>query len=69
MTKVCLFTATASRELENILDYVARLGNLDASERLLAQINATCQKITNFPGMGVLLSFHLEFAAFPFEII
>ncbi|WP_310428870.1 type II toxin-antitoxin system RelE/ParE family toxin [Chamaesiphon sp. VAR_48_metabat_135_sub] len=52
MTKVCLFTASASRELEGILDYVASYGSLDASDRLLGRINATCQKIANFPGMG-----------------
>jgi toxin ParE1/3/4 len=52
MTRVCFFTPTASRELENILDYVARWGSLDASEKLLRRINSTCQKIANFPGMG-----------------
>jgi toxin ParE1/3/4 len=52
MTRVCLLTATASRELEGILDYVAQSGSLDTSDRLLERINATCQKIANFPGMG-----------------
>ena len=52
MTRVCLFTPTASRELEGILDYVAQWGRLDSSEQLLGRINTTCQKLANFPGMG-----------------
>ena len=52
MTRVCLFTPTASRELEGILDYVAQWGSLDSSEQLLGRINGTCQKLANFPGMG-----------------
>jgi toxin ParE1/3/4 len=52
MTRVCLFTTTASRELEGILDNVASYSSIDASDRLLERINTTCQKIANFPGMG-----------------
>ncbi len=52
MAKICLFTPTASRELEGILDYVAQWGSLDSSEQLLDRINATCQKLAKFPGMG-----------------
>ena len=66
MTKVCLFTTTASRELEGILDYVAQYGSIDASDRLLERINATCKKIANFPRMGKSRTeFPAEVRSFP----
>ena len=34
------------------MDYVAQWGSLDSSEQLLGRINAACQKLANFPGMG-----------------
>jgi toxin ParE1/3/4 len=52
MARVCRFTPTASRDLEEILDYVAQWGGLDTADSLLGRINGVCQKLINYPGMG-----------------
>jgi toxin ParE1/3/4 len=52
MAKVCRFTPTASKDLEEILAYVAQWGGLDAADLLLHRLNGACQKLITYPGMG-----------------
>ncbi|MBE9080165.1 type II toxin-antitoxin system RelE/ParE family toxin [Romeria aff. gracilis LEGE 07310] len=54
MSNVCRFTPTASRDLENIIDYIAERADLDAAERILRKINEKCLRLASFPGMGRL---------------
>jgi toxin ParE1/3/4 len=39
MSKVCKFTVLASRDIEDIIDYIADVQSLDAADRLLDTIN------------------------------
>lgn len=52
MTRLCRFTALASRDLESILDYVAEHSNIDAADTVLRKINQKCNQLTQFPEMG-----------------
>jgi toxin ParE1/3/4 len=52
MSGICRFTATASRDIERILDYIADQADMAAAERLLSSLNSQCQRLANFPGMG-----------------
>lgn len=52
MSNVCRFTAAASRDIENIIDYIADNSSFDAAERLLKKINQKCSNLANFPNMG-----------------
>jgi toxin ParE1/3/4 len=52
MSNICRFTAPASRDIENIIDYVADNSSFDAAERLLKKINQKCRNLANFPNMG-----------------
>jgi toxin ParE1/3/4 len=52
MSNTCRFTAPASRDIENIIDYVADNSSFDAAERLLKKINKKCRNLANFPNMG-----------------
>ena len=48
----CSFTATGSRDLEDIVDTIAENSGFDAAERFLSQINAQCRRLAQFPKMG-----------------
>lgn len=52
MSEICKFTVPASRDIENIIDYIAEVSSFDAAENLLNKINNKCKTLTNFPGMG-----------------
>lgn len=52
MSRICRFTVPASRDLEAIVDYVAEQSSIDRAEALLQQVNAKCQRLAQFPGMG-----------------
>ncbi|WP_414623328.1 type II toxin-antitoxin system RelE/ParE family toxin [Calothrix sp. CCY 0018] len=52
MNNICRFTVPASRDIENIMDYVADNSSFDAAERLLKKINHKCRNLANFPSMG-----------------
>lgn len=52
MSNICRFTIPASRDIENIIDYVADNSSFDSAERLLKKINQKCSKLANFPSMG-----------------
>jgi toxin ParE1/3/4 len=52
MSNICRFTVPASRDIENIIDYVADNSGLDAADRLLNKINQKCITLANFPSMG-----------------
>lgn len=52
MNKICVFTIPASRDLENILDYIADRGGVNRAENVLSQINQKCRTLANFPNMG-----------------
>jgi len=52
MNKICRFTVPASRDIEDIIDYIADNRNFNAAERLLRKINNKCERLANFPSMG-----------------
>ena len=52
MSNICRFTAAASRDIENIIDYIADKSSFDAAERLLKKINQKCSNLANFPNIG-----------------
>ncbi|WP_414623341.1 type II toxin-antitoxin system RelE/ParE family toxin [Calothrix sp. CCY 0018] len=52
MSKICRFTVPASRDIENIIDYVADNSSFDTAERLLKKINQKSRNLANFPNMG-----------------
>jgi toxin ParE1/3/4 len=52
MSQICQFTIPASRDIEWIMDSIAGYASFDASEQFLADLNAKCQKLVQFPGMG-----------------
>ncbi len=52
MTNICRFTVPASRDIENIIDYVADNSSFDAAESLLKKINEKCNNLASFPSMG-----------------
>lgn len=52
MAQICRFTIPASRDLEAILDYIAENQSIDAAEKLMERVNQTCQRLTQFPGLG-----------------
>lgn len=52
MSKICRFTVPASRDLEAILDYIADQSSIDRAEAFLKQVNAKCQRLTQFPALG-----------------
>lgn len=52
MSKICRFTVPASRDLEEIVDYVAEQANVDVAEALLKKVNGRCQQLLQFPGLG-----------------
>ncbi len=43
MSNICRFTVPASRDIENIIDYIAGDRGLDAAESYLKKINQKCQ--------------------------
>jgi toxin ParE1/3/4 len=54
MSNICHFTVPASRDIENIIDYIADVSSLDAADELLNLINQKCRMLANFPKMGKL---------------
>ncbi|MCY7320842.1 MAG: type II toxin-antitoxin system RelE/ParE family toxin [Phormidesmis sp. CAN_BIN36] len=52
MSRVCVFTITASRDIEGIIDQVADRLDFDAAERFLKKINHKCRSLADFPNMG-----------------
>lgn len=52
MSRICRFTAPASRDIESIMDYVAENSSFDAAERLLDKIEDKCKRLIGFPNMG-----------------
>jgi len=52
MSNICRFTATASRDIETIIDLIADNSDFDAAERFLKKINQKCQNLAIFPNMG-----------------
>ncbi|NEO88205.1 MAG: type II toxin-antitoxin system RelE/ParE family toxin [Spirulina sp. SIO3F2] len=52
MSRVCVFTRTASQDVEAILDRLADLSTVDRSETFLQKLNQVCGKLLAFPGMG-----------------
>jgi toxin ParE1/3/4 len=53
MSNICRFTVPASRDIEDIIDYVADQRGLDAADRLLGKINKKCGMLVQFPSLGV----------------
>jgi toxin ParE1/3/4 len=52
MSRVCRITPLASRDIEAIADYLAAQSGLSRAERFLTGIDATLQRIAEFPQMG-----------------
>jgi toxin ParE1/3/4 len=52
MSRICIFTIPASRDIEGIIDQIADRRDFDAAERFLKNINRKCSKLANFPNMG-----------------
>jgi toxin ParE1/3/4 len=52
MTNICRFTIPASRDLENILDYLAAQGGINRAEIFLKKINQKFKTLASFPNMG-----------------
>ncbi len=52
MSNICRFTATASRDIETIIDLIADNSGFDAAERFLKKVNQKCQTLASFPNMG-----------------
>lgn len=52
MSNICRFTVPASRDIENIIDYIADSSSLDAADCFLIKINQKCKTLANFPNMG-----------------
>lgn len=48
MSRICRFTAPASRDIESIMDYVAENSSFDAAERLLGKIEDKCKRLLVF---------------------
>lgn len=42
MSNICRFTVQSSRDIEDIIDYVADQRGLDAADRALKKINQKC---------------------------
>jgi toxin ParE1/3/4 len=52
MSNICIFTIPASRDIESMLDYVAKNSSFNAADKLLQKINGKCRTLANFPNMG-----------------
>ncbi|WP_293150498.1 MULTISPECIES: type II toxin-antitoxin system RelE/ParE family toxin [unclassified Microcoleus] len=52
MNQICRFTVPASRDIENIMDYIADRSGFDAAESFLNRINNKCQTLSQFPPSG-----------------
>ena len=52
MTLRCRFTPSASRDLEQILDYIAEQADVDTAEAILTKVNKKCQQLATFPSAG-----------------
>ncbi len=52
MSNICRFTVPASRDLEAIIDLVARKSGFNTAEFFLQKINQNCQALANSPTMG-----------------
>jgi toxin ParE1/3/4 len=52
MSNVCRITPTASRDLENIMDYLAEKASFETADRFLEKINAKFRLLVEFPKMG-----------------
>ena len=52
MSNICRFTATASRDIETIIDLIADKSSFDAAEHLLKKVNQKCKNLAIFPNMG-----------------
>ncbi len=52
MSNVCKITPTASRDIENIMDYLAQKASLKTAERFLERINAKFKALAQFPNLG-----------------
>ncbi|MFB2879049.1 type II toxin-antitoxin system RelE/ParE family toxin [Floridanema aerugineum] len=52
MSNICRFTATASRDIETIIDLIADNSGFDVAERFLKKVNQKCQTLASFPNMG-----------------
>jgi toxin ParE1/3/4 len=52
MSNICRFTIPASRDLEEILDYIAATRGLNRAEEFLTKINGKCRTLANFPNLG-----------------
>ncbi|MEH2237100.1 type II toxin-antitoxin system RelE/ParE family toxin [Nostoc sp.] len=51
MRNICSFTVPASRDIENIIDFIADSSGLDAADRFLNKINGKCNNLAMFPSM------------------
>jgi toxin ParE1/3/4 len=52
MSRVCRITLRASQDIEAIADYLAARSSLNSAERFLSNIDATLQRIAQFPELG-----------------
>ncbi len=52
MSRICRFTVLASRDLESILDYLAKKSSISSAESFLEKFNQKCQNLANFPSLG-----------------
>jgi toxin ParE1/3/4 len=52
MSRICIFTIPASRDIEEIIDQIADRQDFDAAERILKKINQKCINLADFPNMG-----------------
>ena len=52
MSNICRFTVPASRDIENIIDFIAVNSSFNAAEQFLDKINQKCRYLANFPNLG-----------------
>ncbi|MFW6315471.1 MAG: type II toxin-antitoxin system RelE/ParE family toxin [Cyanobacteriota bacterium] len=60
MSRICRFTVFASRDLENILNYLAEKSSISSAESFLEKFNQKCQNLANFPSLA-RSRFNLQF--------
>jgi toxin ParE1/3/4 len=52
MTSQFRLTEPAIQDIQEIVDYIAKQGSLEQSERFLSKLNVKFAKITQFPNLG-----------------
>ncbi|MGK7921978.1 MAG: type II toxin-antitoxin system RelE/ParE family toxin [Trichodesmium sp.] len=55
--RICLISPQASQDLDEIFDYFAN-HNVGTGERFLIAFETNCEKLLQFPNMGIKFSRH-----------